>query len=630
MSSFKMFDFHSHNTIKPYHTTDGNGNFPNPDHWNEPEYEHDDAIYHKIIDAVYPEIAIRAQSHLKAYHKGNVKCFSPSLYPIEHGFIRSRIIVRIAQHLASPLTRLLRLFKKADWVVPFTIRRAVSAVIGMDPKKFKHLRQRGFNYYDDLVGEYMNLSQQTSVDVNGTDISIEFPTSFEELENIDFDCKLVGLPSIEGAHSFISTTNIPKLKKRRRLENTKKHYDEIADVAVANVLDFKKKCPSLLYVTFAHHFYNSFCGHTSSLPAIAFNQGKKYYNEGINANGWRMIQALLDRQSDAGSDLPRILIDTKHMSFQSRVEYHDYVQTKRAAGDKIPIIQTHTGVSGRNSIRDLKLLIEKQEILRVQYAETNNLSIDNTESKNFWKEPIYFENVSKQSGQFVNSALNLFDDEIVEIIDSDGLIGIMLDEKRIMGKEFPSFVSHSQYTLINTNGSHASFRVNDRASYKKAKRKLGRLLFDQKYGFSGRGTSGDPDITTTINHERQRIQANIDSIRNALSPILCGVFLNQIFYIVNVYHSSPLNSSKNPWDHVCIGTDFDGVINPLDAYPTGAFMENFGNDVVAFWKSKITTAPELAQHFGATDTPEILMEKIFWGNSWNWLRRYFSKKYRFS
>lgn len=624
-----MFDFHSHNTIKPFHTKDKvSGNFPNPDHWNEPEYEYSDLTYHKLVDAVYPQIIVRTQSHLEAYYNGKVKCFSPSLYPIEHGFIRSRIIIRIGQHVIGiPLT-IIRLFLTGLFV-PISLRRLVSAVIGIDPKKFKYLRKRGFNYYDDLVAEYKNLSNQTPITKEGNEITIQFPSSFEELQHIDFDCNLAGLPSVEGAHSFISTSTIPALKNKRRLENVDNHYRQIANVAVENVIDFKRKCPSLLYVTFAHHFYNTFCGHTSSLPALAFNQGKKYYDNGINANGWRMINSLLNRQLERTTKLPRILIDTKHMSYKSRVEYHDFVKTKMTNGDAIPIIQTHTGVSGRSSMRALEKLIHQQDELREQHANVNNQSLNEVEIKDFWKEPIYNERTSPQVAQFINAALNLFDDEIIEIIDSDGLIGIMLDEKRIMGREFPDFVTHSQYSLIEKNGNRTAFLIDNRISYKKAKKELGKLLFEQKYGYEATNSSSDPDILPKVKEERDRIITNISSLRNALAPILCGVFLNQVLYIVNVYKTARTGTdSKNPWDHICIGTDFDGVINPLDAYPTGAHMEEFGNDVVDYWKSKIKSSPVLAEHLGTAITPEVLMEKILWGNSWSWLEKYFSSTYR--
>jgi hypothetical protein len=162
--------------------------------------------------------------------------------------------------------------------------------------------------------------------------------------------KISVLLSVEGAHSFISRGMVGDevdLQAESLL-----HQSAVMDALIlqmqANINVYRTKYP-LFIITLAHHFYNLLCGHSPTLPEIAFDQGaKKYFNLGISKYGKKIIQFLLKREPR------RVLIDTKHMSYRSRIDYHDMIKLINESGqDQIPIIQTHTGVSGRPSMREL-------------------------------------------------------------------------------------------------------------------------------------------------------------------------------------------------------------------------------------------------------------------------------------
>ncbi|MBK8280051.1 MAG: hypothetical protein IPK94_08005 [Saprospiraceae bacterium] len=81
-----------------------------------------------------------------------------------------------------------------------------------------------------------------------------------------------------------------------------------------------------LFITFAHHFYNDFCGHAESLADWIqdwFTNQEPFMNTGINPMGWSVMEKLMD-DTDGG----RIHIDIKHMSPLSRKQYIDFLKNE--------------------------------------------------------------------------------------------------------------------------------------------------------------------------------------------------------------------------------------------------------------------------------------------------------------
>lgn len=64
------------------------------------------------------------------------------------------------------------------------------------------------------------------------------------------------------------------------------------------------------------------------------------------------------------------------------------------------------------------------------------------------------------------------------------------------------------------------------------------------------------------------------------------------------------------WDRLCIGTDFDGFIDPLNPYPTALAFPDFANDLRAFLEEHRHT--RMIDSIGV----EVLVEKICWRNAY--------------
>ncbi len=162
------------------------------------------------------------------------------------------------------------------------------------------------------------------------------------------------------------------------------------------------------YITFAGHFNNGLCGHAHSLPSISkhiYDQ-RKNMDKGVLKNvAFSVMNEFLGLDEDLNSTgSKRILIDVKHMSAASRQDFYKKIirpfnRKPENAISKIPVIASQVGYSGVDGLDTL-----------VQNAK------DGREEDDF--------NVNG----FKAWNINLCDEDVIEIHDSEGLIGISLDQ----------------------------------------------------------------------------------------------------------------------------------------------------------------------------------------------------------
>lgn len=282
--------------------------------------------------------------------------------------------------------------------------------------------------------------------------------------------------TIEGMHALSMDKNLEVVPE-------KKLFDRMR---------YLKEKTAIFFITFAHHFDNGLCGHARSMPVILRTLGlvkqESRINEGFTDLGRKALLFLLGIKQEQGEWIPdpdagrRILIDVKHMSAASRIEYYAIVRAWNEAhpDEKIPIIASHMGYAALS----LEQLRERAQSGR----ETRQKQIRN--GYNRW-------------------SINLGTDEVAEIVNSEGLIGMSFDQK-ILGM-IPLFLG------------------------------LGKRKKDAW-------------------------------------PQLIGM---QILDIVEASRSSRI------WDCLALGTDFDGVIDPMDPYATALDFPNFREDLIRFFESQL-------------------------------------------
>jgi microsomal dipeptidase-like Zn-dependent dipeptidase len=264
----------------------------------------------------------------------------------------------------------------------------VNLAASISQKRLDYVRNHD-SYFQELLDEYAYYLQLVNQVQKIGDIfyTYRLVSSFEEItENEKQETenrKIINIiTSIEGGHSFNSGLDMNK--------NTGNESEVLHNVDT--VKNWKHRP---LFITFAHHFYNELCGHARS---ISIGLLKKNQNRGLNSGitplGTKVIQRLLDN-----TDGKRIPLDIKHMSTASRKAYYELLDTTYAH-ENIPVIASHGAANGMRSILQWNM---------TDYPERAEL--------------------------FNNIDINFYDDEIVRIALSNGLLGIQLDERRIGSKK---------------------------------------------------------------------------------------------------------------------------------------------------------------------------------------------------
>ncbi|MCW3465671.1 hypothetical protein [Chitinophaga nivalis] len=219
-----------------------------------------------------------------------------------------------------------------------------------------------------------------------------------------------------------------------------------------------------------------------------------------------------------------VLIDVKHMSVYTRLHYYRFREqliNEDPAVERLPIISSHTGFtfsSIQNYLQQKKFrsAVGTENGTTVCVVEPENKKIGRTDDL-------------INSGLFSNPwSINLFEEEITTILESKGMIGISLDQ-RILGAE----------KIIDSNrGQYFDGEYVAREEWEK-------LFRDGQ--LPGPEGLGQKDIAPS------RAERHI--------MLLCM----HIVYAVRVgYASLTWLPDTSPWQHICIGSDFDGLINPIN------------------------------------------------------------------
>lgn len=324
-----------------------------------------------------------------------------------------------------------------------------------------------------------------------------------------------------------------------------------------------------LYVTLIHMTQlPGVCTHAYSMKMIKGNNEFKPSGFGLGEEGKRIIDAAY-RTADGEKS---IFIDIKHMSRISRRDFYAY--RKEKGYDDIPILATHMGVTGISSRQEAfkNAVIErriktKNGFVEVMYEKPKGIKLGNIRTRfNPW-------------------SLNLYDEEIPVIIRSGGLIGINMDQ-RILGadKVAAEFFSAPEFGILYY-GNKEGVEYLDPMS-------PGEDFTEEPVAFGQKG------------RRKKR--------RHLLH--LC----NTILHIVKTAEKEGLNA----WEHLCLGSDFDGLINPVDVCVSAEQFKDLEPELVE-WLPKMMAADESYSEY---DTTEIAgkVRDLMYNNGLRFLKKYYN------
>ena len=269
-----------------------------------------------------------------------------------------------------------------------------------------------------------------------------------------------------------------------------------------------------LFITLAHHFYNEFCGHARSIsiPALKDNQ-LRGMNTGITPSGFQVIDALLNNDNN-----DRIPLDIKHMSNESRKMYYSRLDSTSYRDEDIPIIVSHGACNGLRS---------QEEFDQTDYPE--------------------------HAAWFNDKDINIFDNEILRIAKSNGILGLQMDERRI-GSE--KAVKKSKVWYVRK---------------KKQLRKKSLLVW------------------------------------------------RQIEHIAEVLN----NDDKFCWGIQAIGSDFDGIVNPLKGIWSAEYIGDLAEALIPHADNYLNANRDKLLAFNRI-TSEAIIERVMHINATEFIERHYS------
>ncbi len=318
----------------------------------------------------------------------------------------------------------------------------------------------------------------------------------------------------EGGHNFYDSDQLPGLP---------------AGIIENLLLHKQPGNPRLLYITLTHLQQSAYCTHAYGMKLI---KNLVFYptGKGINPLGRRFIRTALSNQNG-----PPIWIDIKHMSLWSRLEFY---QLRNTEFPSAPIVATHMGITGVSYLN--------KPIKKIQ-----------TDRQSTCVEVFYFRQPGAVDTYFNPWSINLYDEDIREIMLSGGLIGLSLDQ-RILG-----FGNVSKELFSQDEFDPAEFQPIRRPRYH--------------------------SMVSDHHNTRQKL-------RNWQIRYFCNNWL----HVIKV---GQLAVGGNAWDHVCIGSDFDGLIDPVDDFKSASRYKFIFGRLVEWM-------PVVAQAMGIAVPPNEVQQKV--------------------
>ncbi len=318
---------------------------------------------------------------------------------------------------------------------------------------------------------------------------------------------------------------------------------------------------TVLAINICHMQQNPFCNHAHGIQF--FNPAYFYpTRKGITQWGREIIQSMIDK---------KILTDIKHMSLKARWELYTWFKDPADETKFIqPIICTHAGTTGL-SIKD-----------RVKYLL--NQPVD----RGLVYELAYLKPKSRHDAETYHncSSINLYDEDIENILLSGGIIGLSFDQ-RILG-----FADES--VLPNVTVPHDVEYV----SHMEAEFFLG------PDPTALPAWTDDNDVWTSEDFENLDPSLYIEMHRRFL--------VNNIIHILWVANKHPQIGLQKAITQICIGTDFDGLINAIDCCKQTEGLQQLKEDM----KDGLTS---LLNSEGLAVSAGELLDNLFYNNGKNFV-----------
>jgi hypothetical protein len=357
-------------------------------------------------------------------------------------------------------------------------------------------------------------------------------------------------------------------------------------------------------------------------------------------------------------------IDVKHMDIQGRIEYYyRRRELEQELNIKIPIIASHFGVSGepqalaaatglqpnfdkypetevpesyyrshilRDDEPDQRALYWKNYMWGQNYGTLNGKKqaltpaekhmyrpLDFTISRAQWLQDTAafdpfegFEPDPHKVGWYYPWSINLFDEEIIEINKSDGIIGLLLDPRQL-GSFMPNYHNIEDKFGDSYRRIFDSLSPTELAAHYLTKEELKQTEYFK--------------VEPMLRNWFYIVQ--VIKQQRANEVIYTSTGIRPPGFVPDPAMSS--GPFKDAWETVNIGSDFDGLIDPIDYAPTAAYLPGLRRRLVAYayifaqihpeFRDPVTKAPFL----NSLTESDHRLEQLFYSNLTGFITRYF-------
>ena len=444
----------------------------------------------------------------------------------------------------------------------------------MDPSRLKKLHLSLIDYQQVHSEEMKNLFEAPPYAQKGYRIQPLKKMSEYDLNNCNTAYVVF---HVEGAHMFYERGN-----QAVNIDNMIRIFNEYRQEHL------------LLYVTVAHLTPNVFANHADG-NKIFPNEETWPSGRGIKPFGERLIAEMYNQN---------VLVDIKHMSWVSRKDLYDIRQ--KNGWEHIPLVASHAALTGFKAdermdyIYKIKGIKRAPKVYKVRYKKKDGL-LGNT--------------------KFNPNSINLYDDEVVTILKSKGLLGINFD-KRILGasEKLTGGIKVKETEFISIEEASEWFGPTSETDFSP--------IFDDYTRFGRRGEFiPDEEDWEESEEEFQELfpkqpstgKAAKRKISRNRAQLHLKYFCNQLLKIKMIAdENAAVLQGINIWDHICMGADFDGLISTIHCCSDITKVENFAGQVNDNLKN---FADQAGIQLGMP-VPDIV-EKIFFKNGHDFLIKHF-------
>jgi microsomal dipeptidase-like Zn-dependent dipeptidase len=371
---------------------------------------------------------------------------------------------------------------------------------------------------------------------------------------------------VEGCHSLVDTNN----------ESTPFGHEFPPLEILTNLDNLLSRVP-VIAINPTHMQQSNLCNHAFAIQITGVEHFIPRGN-GLTDDGRQVIQGMFDR---------RICVDTKHMSFKSRLDLRNEIDAGKFNNVQ-PVVCTHTGFTGVSFSNWPGFFARKDVRLQAVHLEI--------------AKTMQTHNMPPRPGApaFNSSSINLFDEEIVWIVQHGGMIGLSLD-RRIIG-----YVSKHDPEPTGRDPQSE-------------------LVVDKEFISPDEWLAlGIPDsaIGISVNEDDCVKLSDLEESAEGSIPSRDEYFFDhihlQLKHYLQVCHDAGISIAQAQ-KHICIGSDFDGLINPFINIPTVKDMDDLKRNIRMNFHFFLETLEDSKLWHNELQIDQFV-EDLFFNNGFNFIK----------